>query len=102
MPHGGSLHFAVMKPTRPKIEVCLEALARERGMGKTFCPSEAARRLSPDDWRSWMPKVREAAVRLVAKGKLGCTQRGQEVDPAKARGALRFSLPHAEKADERV
>lgn len=81
--------------TRAAIRKCLLALAAERGNAKTFCPSEAARRLSPEDWRRWMPQVRAEAIRLTQAGKLRCTQRGMEVDPAQARGPLRFSQPLA-------
>lgn len=82
-----------MKATELEVEHILLGLAIERGSDKTFCPSEAARRLAPDDWRDWMPQVRAAAIRLVEAGKLCCTQRGQEVNPADARGPLRFSVP---------
>jgi hypothetical protein len=78
-------------PTAREIKSCLLTLADERGTDKTFCPSEAARRLDPDDWREHMPQIRAVATRLVKAGKLRCTQRGAEVDPATARGPLRFS-----------
>jgi hypothetical protein len=80
-------------PNQREIERCLLALAAERGLTKTFCPSEAARRLAPDTWREWMPQVRAEAIRLVSAGKLRCTQRGHEVNPMAARGPLRFSIP---------
>ncbi len=67
-------------------------------MDKTFCPSEAARRLAPDTWRELMPQVRAEAIRLVETGKLRCTQRGHEVDPTNARGPLRFSVPGPDSA----
>ncbi|MBC8095942.1 MAG: DUF3253 domain-containing protein [Akkermansiaceae bacterium] len=82
-----------MKPSRRQIERTLLALAAERGSDKTFCPSEAARRLAPHAWRECMPQIRGAAIRLVAAGKLRCAQRGREVDPTDARGPLRFSIP---------
>ena len=82
-----------MKPSAREIERSLLALAAARGSDKTFCPSEAARRLAPDDWRDWMPQIRAAAIRLVEAGKLRCTQRGHEVNPADARGPLRFAIP---------
>ena len=82
-----------MKPSAREIERSLLALADARGSDKTFCPSEAARRLAPDDWRDWMPQIRAAAIRLVEAGKLRCTQRGREVDPTNARGPLRFAIP---------
>jgi len=45
-----------------RIRKILRELAEERGPDKTFCPSEAARRLDAKDWRPWMVKVREAAA----------------------------------------
>ena len=78
-----------------RIERCLRRLAAERGPGKTFCPSEAARALSPEDWRSKMAAVREEAARLVHVGVLRCTQRGREVDPGTARGAIRLQRGEA-------
>ena len=33
-------------------------LARKRGSGKTFCPSEIARNIEQDDWRALMESVR--------------------------------------------
>ena len=74
-----------MKPERQKIARCLLALATERGVDKTFCPSEATRRLAPDAWRESMPQVRAAAIHLVEAGKLRCTQRGRGVNPTKIR-----------------
>ncbi|MEM6895861.1 MAG: DUF3253 domain-containing protein [Pseudomonadota bacterium] len=55
-------------------------------MGKTFCPSEAARRVA-SDWRPLMPRVRELAK---AEG-LTATQKGHPVDPTQARGPIRLS-----------
>ncbi len=87
-----------MKPSQREIRDCLLTLASGRGMDKTFCPSEAARRLAPDTWRELMPQVRAEAIRLVETGKLRCTQRGHEVDPTNARGPLRFSVPGPDSA----
>ncbi|GHB22036.1 DUF3253 domain-containing protein [Salinicola rhizosphaerae] len=71
------------------------ALASERGHGKTFCPSELARRLGPpDDWRALMPQIRQAARELVDEGRLAATQRGQTLDVDETwRGAIRLGLP---------
>ena len=63
----------------------LLALAAERDTGKTFCPSEAARRLS-DDWRPLMLDIRRVAATLP----LIATQRGQPVDPSTAKGPIRL------------
>ncbi len=64
-----------------------------RGAGKTICPSEVARALFPDDWRTQMERVRAAARRLVARDALVIRQRGQIVDPSRARGAIRLGRP---------
>ena len=86
-----------MRPGRRAITQSLLTLAEERGSEKTFCPSEAARRLAPDAWRECMPRIRAEALKLVKVGKLRANQRGDEVDPGSARGALRFSVPRHSK-----
>jgi hypothetical protein len=67
----------------------LELLAR-RGVGKTICPSEAARMLHPEGWEQHMESAREAARRLVARGEIVVTQRGKVVDASQAKGAIRL------------
>lgn len=69
----------------------LELLAL-RPRGATICPSEAARRVAPDDWRPLMERSRSAARRLVADGRLEITQKGRAVDPSTARGPVRLRL----------
>jgi hypothetical protein len=75
------------------VKKVLRALAAERGRGKTFCPSEAARRLDAKGWRPWMAKVREAATAMVEAGELRSTQRGTAVDPSQSKGPIRLGLP---------
>ena len=70
----------------------LELLAC-RKPGASICPSEAARRLDADDWRPRMDDVRAAAARLRAAGRVVVTQGGEPVDPAAARGPVRYRLP---------
>ena len=77
-----------MTPSDNAIADVLLDLAHQRGVGKTFCPSEAARRLS-DDWRSLMPEVRRVAAQL----DLLATQKGVPVDPLTAKGPIRLGLP---------
>lgn len=72
------------------------ALLTERGAGKTICPSEAARRVQPNDWRPLMEPVRNVAARLAGEGRLVVTQRGEPVDIAAARGPIRLRLPQEE------
>jgi hypothetical protein len=73
-----------------RIRETLMQLAKERRDGCTFCPSEAARRLSKD-WRPLMPRVREVAAELMDEGKLVCTQRGKPAHPLHTKGAIRLA-----------
>ena len=78
------------KASRAQIEAVLLRLAAGRP-GRTFCPSEAARALSPEDWRALMPAVREEAESLVARALLRCSQKGIPVLPTQATGPIRLS-----------
>ena len=79
----------------PEQEAILGLLA-QRAPGRTICPSEAARVLGGDDgFRPYMEPVRAAARELVARGELEVTQRGEVVDPGRARGPIRLRLPGA-------
>ena len=62
---------------------------------KTACPSEVARLLDEEDWRSQMQTVRAAAARLSKRGRIDVVQRGKKVDVATARGAIRLRLAAA-------
>ncbi|WP_245818931.1 DUF3253 domain-containing protein [Marivita hallyeonensis] len=77
-----------MGPSDAEIADVLLDLAHQRGSGKTFCPSEAARRLAAD-WRPLMPDVRRVAADL----SLRATQKGKPVDPVIAKGPIRLGLP---------
>jgi hypothetical protein len=68
----------------------LELLA-QRDPGKTICPSDAARVLGGDDgFRPLMALVREAAGQLVKEGRIEVTQRGETVNPSRAKGPIRL------------
>lgn len=70
----------------------MELLA-SRGRDKTICPSEAARCVSPNDWRAMMASTRAVAARLASEGRIEVTQQGQPVDLSSARGPVRLRLP---------
>jgi hypothetical protein len=89
----------------PKQEHALEqailSLLAQRGEGKTICPSEAARVVAAsgpghtaarEDWEPLMQPAREAALRLVAEGRLDIVQHGEPVDGHTAKGPLRLRL----------
>ena len=75
-------------PDRRAIAATIRKLLRERGAGKSICPSDVARALSPDGFRTLMPAVRAEAARLVRKSELVVMQRGKVVDIANARGPI--------------
>ncbi len=82
---------AAMMLSDNEVSKAILDLAHERGVGKTFCPSEVARGLSPE-WRRLMPVVRGAAESLILQGIICATQKGHEVDAGTARGPIRYSL----------
>ncbi|MEL6187472.1 MAG: DUF3253 domain-containing protein, partial [Myxococcota bacterium] len=67
-------------------------LLARRARGATVCPSEAARAVVEEgnDWRELMEPARSAARRLVARGAVVITQKGQVVDPSTAKGPIRI------------
>jgi hypothetical protein len=67
----------------------LELLDR-RAPGATICPSDVARAVRSEGWRSLMEPTRAATRRLVERGAVVVTQRGEVVDAANARGPIRI------------
>lgn len=76
---------------------------RERGPGKSICPSEVARAHAearrkptdpPDLWRNYMNPVRQQAKALARQGHIAILRRGRPVDPhAPVKGVIRLGLP---------
>ena len=81
-----------LSDTDRALELAITELLEGRALGATCCPSEAARRVRPEDWRGWMEATRSAARRLCARGVLQILQRGRVVDPSTAKGAIRLRL----------
>ncbi len=73
-----------------ELEAAIVRLLAERPRDASICPSEAARIVGRDDWRSLMEPSRRAARRLVARGEVEITQRGRVVDPSTAKGPIRI------------
>lgn len=77
-----------------RIDSTIRALCRAREHG-TVCPSEVSRCVAGDateDWRELMPLVRERAERLVRRGQIEITQRGEAVRPGEYRGPIRLRV----------
>ncbi|WP_018230151.1 DUF3253 domain-containing protein [Methyloversatilis universalis] len=75
------------------IAAILLAQVAARGAGRSICPSEVARALTPD-WRPLMDRVRQVARGLARDGRVLITQRGVVRDPdAVLRGPWRLAQP---------
>ncbi|MEM1035337.1 MAG: DUF3253 domain-containing protein [Pseudomonadota bacterium] len=70
-----------------------------RGVGKTICPSEAAKAVSPENWRKLLAEVRVIAIRLAVAEKVSIYRRGKSVDPLDFKGVYRIGLPMEETDD---
>ncbi len=77
------------------VEQAILRLLAARGVGKTICPSEAARAVDPAGWRELMEPARAAARRLAAAGEIEVTQNGHAVNPSRAKGPVRLRLKRA-------
>lgn len=60
----------------PDLRAAILALLAARGVGKTICPSEAARLIGGEDWRAVMPAVHDAVDGLVAERVLALSWKG--------------------------
>ena len=56
-------------------------LARHRAPDHTICPSDVARAIGGEGWRSLMEPVREVVRDLARAGEVVVTQRGEVLDP---------------------
>ena len=74
---------------RKRLACAIRALLRKRGLGKTICPSEAARICGEDSWRNLLDDSRLVAAELVELGWLEIVQHG-EVAQTPLRGPIRL------------
>jgi hypothetical protein len=68
----------------------VRSLLRHRAPTSTICPSDAARVVAGDRFRTAMEDARRAAGQLRDAGVVRTTQRGEEVDPGDAHGPIRI------------
>ena len=60
-----------------KIKALHLQFAFDRGLEKTYCPSEVAKKFAPTNWREYMGLVREVADELITSNKLEVLQKGE-------------------------
>lgn len=89
-----------MTDPAPRVAETIRGLAAERGVGKTLCPSEVARAVSPDAWRPLLGRVRQEAVRLAQAGEISIYRKGRPVDPETFKGVYRIGLPPQSQTDD--
>lgn len=85
-----------MKRDESTIRATILHLLKQRGEGKTICPSEVARAIAGDtrsEWEPWMEPIRNVAAGMADEGRLQITQRGHPVNAATAKGPIRLRLP---------
>ncbi|MGJ3249040.1 MAG: DUF3253 domain-containing protein [Elainellaceae cyanobacterium] len=70
---------------------------RARGFEKSICPSEVARALGGEDWRSLMDAVRQVGAELREEGLIVALQKGHPVHPLQAKGPIRFKLVNQQR-----
>jgi len=75
-----------------RIETAILTLVEQRGVGKSICPSEAAREAFGDEWNAHMRHVRSSAVHLARQGRIAILRKGKPADPD-FKGVYRLALP---------
>jgi hypothetical protein len=73
-----------------RLAATMRALLRHRDASSTICPSDAARVVAGDGFRSVMAAAREVAAGLARAGVVRTTQGGTDVDALEARGPMRI------------
>lgn len=76
---------------RERLEAAIVTLLGHRGPEKTICPSDAARAVGGDRWRTLVPLAREVARTMARGGAVEVTQKGvaQDVE-AEWKGPIRI------------
>ncbi|MCK8783007.1 DUF3253 domain-containing protein [Roseomonas sp. NAR14] len=80
-------------PRPPSPGVLRDEILRQtaaRGPQHSICPSEVARALDPDGWRSLLGPVRAEAAALAREGCIEVLRKGKPVQPEAMRGVLRL------------
>ena len=76
-----------------RLQVHILRLVNERGVGKTICPSDAARAERGEEWRTLMKPIRAVAINLAKSGQITIYRKGKPVDQESFKGVIRLGLP---------
>ncbi|MGJ0390037.1 DUF3253 domain-containing protein [Microbacterium sp. CGR1] len=72
-----------------RIAAAIRSLTRKREQS-SICPSDVARTVGGESWRSLMPDVRRVAAGLADRDEIVVTQKGEPVSISEARGPVRI------------
>lgn len=84
--------------TDAQMRAAILELLRQRGPGKSICPSDAARAVAGEQFRPLMDQARAVAAQLTDEGLLEVTRRGEVIHPRETQGAIRLRLYQAPPA----
>ncbi len=84
--------------TDAQMRAAILELLRQRGPGKSICPSDAARAVAGEQFRPLMDQARAVAAQLTDEGLLEVTRRGEVIHPRETKGAIRLRLREAAHA----
>lgn len=80
---------------RGRIAAAIRTLARHRAPEGSTCPSDIARAVGSDAWRTLMPITRDVARHLAKEGTIEIRQKGTPLDPDQPwRGPIRIAARH--------
>ncbi len=83
-----------------RLRAAVLALARHRGEASTICPSDAARAVGGERWRSSLERARTEVRVLAERGAVLVLQGGEEQDPAAPwRGPVRVRIAARQPGD---
>lgn len=75
-----------------EIEENILSTAMQRGIEKSTCPSEIARKLYPENWPDHMKDIVAVAIDLHHQGKVVITQKGEAIDVSQIKGPIRIKI----------
>jgi hypothetical protein len=79
-------------PDDAQIRDTILTLVNARGAGKTICPSEAAKELDSENWRSLLSKVRRTAQAMAKEDRIAIYRKGKPIEPDAIKGVIRLGL----------
>jgi hypothetical protein len=82
---------ATEEPTDKEIRDEILRQLMSMNSGASICPSDVARSLR-QQWRQWMPMIREVASEMARDNEIAVTQQGQPIEIETATGPVRLAL----------